>query len=427
MSRIAVLTIGDELLNGDLPDSNTADIGRLLAGASYQVIESVTVGDDDEQIATALQRLAGLYRVVIVTGGLGPTDDDRTARAAARACGRPLQLNDRALAQIRERFRERNRPMHPRNEKQALLPARATVLTNRLGTAPGFHLRSDSADLYFLPGVPSEMRGMLVDEVLPAISRNLPEPTPMARQILSVYGLAEPEVEERIVRHGLPSGVDLAFAVNFGMVEVKLFARGPEAASLVDRGELQVRQALGDFVVGVGTETLAGNTARLLLLSECTLALAESCTGGLIAELLTGQPGASGFLERAVVTYANSAKTALLGVPAELLEQHGAVSADCARAMARGVRERAATDIGLAVTGIAGPDGGNPEKPVGTVFIALDSAGEERVERFRFHGDRHQIRLRSAHAALDWLRRFAGGRVRGNSYILNPAQLIGKR
>lgn len=407
MPRIAILTIGDELLNGDLVDSNTAAIARALGEWDYTVSESATVGDQERQIEMALQRLAASHPLVIVTGGLGPTDDDRTARAAARAFNRPLSLNDQALQQVRDRFRDWNRPMHPRNEKQALLPGKTGILCNRTGTAPGFHLHSQGTDLYFLPGVPSEMQEMLETQVLPQIRRNYPDPPPAAQRLVSVFGLPEPDVEGRIQQQGLPAGVNLAFTVRLPLVQVKLQACGPAAASLVDRAELEVRKALGDYVVGIGAETLAGNTARLLRLAGRSLALAESCTGGLITQLLTEQPGASEFLERGVVTYANTAKMALLGISGALIEQQGAVSAACARAMARGVREQAGTDIGLAVTGIAGPDGGCPDKPVGTVFIALSTREQERLERFQFPGDRSQIRLRTACTAIDWLRRLA--------------------
>lgn len=405
--NIAILTIGDELLNGDLADTNTALIARILGAQSLPVRESATIGDRDNDIVTALQRLAGNHHAVIVTGGLGPTDDDRTARAAARAFNRPLSLNNQALQQIRERFRSWNRTMHPRNEKQALLPGRATVIPNITGTAPGFHMRIGETDLFFLPGVPSEMRVMLDDSVVPALLERFTEAPLRLQSLLTVFGLPEADVENRIRRTGLPDGIELAFAVEFPYVQVKLRASGDDAMSLVNRAELAVRKALDDFIVGYGEETLAGTTARYLSARGLTLALAESCTGGLIATLLTDQPGASAFLERGIVSYANTAKTDCLGVPATLIADHGAVSAECALAMARGIRNAARTDIGLAVTGIAGPDGGTADKPVGTVYLAVAGPAEEKVERFSFHGSRGQVRLRSAATALDWLRRLA--------------------
>jgi nicotinamide-nucleotide amidase len=408
---IAILTIGDELLNGDTADTNKATIARFLADHSFAVREAATIGDAELDIVSALRRLADAADVVIVTGGLGPTEDDRTARAAAKAFHRNVTLNERALESIRERFRAWGREMHPRNEKQALLPSRSTVIVNQNGTAPGFLLQDDETELYFLPGVPAEMERMLAEFVLPRLQSRWPDPPQQIRRSVSVFGLSEPQTEERLLQAELPSGVEVAYNVTFPIVKVKLRASGPDAEHRIDRAELTVRRALGDAVFGVGDESLPGNTARLLRLAGLTLSLAESCTGGLIAKLLTDQPGASQFLERSVVSYANSAKSALLGIPAALIEHYGAVSGTCAREMARGVRRTAGTDIGLAVTGIAGPDGGSVEKPVGTVFIAMDTVDETRVERFRFHGDRDRVRLRTACTALDWLRLHAARRI----------------
>ncbi len=405
--KIAILTIGDELLNGDLADTNTAAIARILMDSSLPVCEAATVGDRKETIAAALQRLADTHDAVIVTGGLGPTEDDRTSKAAAHAFVRPLVLNDKALKQIRARFRAWKREMHPRNEKQALLPGRSEVITNQNGTAPGFHLQSNQADLYFLPGVPREMLAMLVEYVMPSLLSRFPNPPLQCQRVMSIFGLAEPDVEARINRNGLPDGVELAFNVDLSMVQVKLRAKGESAQKLVDRAELTVRKTLGDYVVSIGSDSLAGNTARFLSIASLTLALAESCTGGLIAKLLTDQPGSSAFLERSIVSYANSAKLDCLHVTQEILDHHGAVSAECAEAMAKGVHAAAHTDVALAVTGIAGPDGGTIDKPVGTVYLAMVSPWEERVERFNFHGNRDQVRLRTACTALDWLRRLA--------------------
>jgi nicotinamide-nucleotide amidase len=229
----------------------------------------------------------------------------------------------------------------------------------------------------------------------------------MATQRLTVYGLAEPVVEDRLEQAGLPEGVTLAYTVDFPLVKVRLAAEGDDAQQRVDRAELLARRALDLHLVALGDDTLAGTTARLLTAAGLTVAVAESCTGGLISKLLTDQPGASSFFERGAITYANTAKTGWLKVPAPLLARSGAVSSECACAMARGIRRAAGTDLGLAVTGIAGPDGGTPEKPVGTVFLALATATGEEVRELHCLGDRHRIRLRSACEALDWLRRQA--------------------
>jgi len=409
--KIAILTIGDELLNGDLADTNTAAIARRLFTESLPVQEAATTGDREADIAAALQRLAASYDAVVVTGGLGPTEDDRTAKAAAIACKRPLVLNDRALQQIRERFRSMQRRMHPANEKQAMLPGRSTVIANRNGTAPGFHLRHHAAELFFLPGVPREMLAMLDEYVVPLLLERFPDPPLLCQQTITVLGLPEPEVEARIISASLPAGVELAFNVELPAVRVKLRTRGKDASKLLDRAEVIVRRALGEHIVCLGDETLVEATVRHLKSAGFSLSLAESCTGGLVAKLLTDQAGASSFLERSVVTYANSAKIDCLHVPADIIEQHGAVSAACAVAMARGVKTASRTDIGLAVTGIAGPDGGTDDKPVGTVFMAINGPYGERVERFLFPGNRDQVRMRTACIALDWLRRQAMQRI----------------
>lgn len=409
--KIAVLAIGDELINGEMADTNTACIGRLLGAHGLVLRESRAVADVEVDIEETLLDLAARRDVVIVTGGLGPTADDMTARAAARAFQRRLMLSEEALRLVREHFARTGREMHPRNDKQALLPQKAVILPNPAGSAPGFLLHEKGKELFFLPGVPSEMAAMLEESVLPRLRERSGGELPLRERVLKVFGLAEPKVEERLERAGLPEGVVLAFGVDFPFVHAKLRASGEKAETLLDRAELAARQALEDFVVAAGEQTLAGNVAQMLTAAGRTLALAESCTGGLVAKLLTDIPGASAFLERGAVTYANSAKQDWLGVPATVLETEGAVSEACALAMARGVRRAAGTDIGLAITGIAGPSGAAPGKPVGTVCIALCADGEEKSGSYRFGGGRDQVRLLSACMALEWLRRYLGARL----------------
>jgi nicotinamide-nucleotide amidase len=257
------------------------------------------------------------------------------------------------------------------------------------------------------------MLAMLKDYIVPSLLQRFPDPPIRCQRTVGVFGLPEPTVESRINRNGLPEGVELAFNVEFPVVQVKLRSRGEDAQRLTDRAELAVRKALGNYVFGIGNDTLAGSTARLLSTAGLTISLAESCTGGLIAQLLTDQPGASAFLERSIVSYANSAKIDCLKVDQEVLDRHGAVSPECAEAMANGVRSAAGTDISLAVTGIAGPDGGTADKPVGTIYLAMISPQGKRVERFNFSGNREQIRLRTACTALDWLRRQAMAQLSG--------------
>lgn len=402
---IAVLTIGDELLDGSLSDSNTARIATQLGAHGLVLRESLTIGDREADIITALLSLVKQQDVVIVTGGLGPTADDLTARAAAKAFNRRLVLNDEALQQIREYFLTLGRPMHPRNEKQALMPQQVMVMANRVGTAPGFILHQDGHDLFFLPGVPEEMSAMLAAEVLPHLRQRSSGHGRQQERLLRVFGLSEPKIEALIEQAGLPTDIRIAFGVAFPFVLLKLRASGEAASALLEQAETVARQALGDCVVADGNDSLAAVVGRQLTAAGLTLALAESCTGGLVSALLTEIPGASAFLQCSAVVYANRAKQDLLGVSSEILEQEGAVSEACALAMAQGMRRAAGSDLALAITGIAGPDGGTAQKPVGTVFLALCAEGLEQVKGYRFGGNREQIRLLAANMALDWVRR----------------------
>ena len=402
--KIAVLAVGDELLNGEISDTNTRRIALALATRGLFLREAMSVGDDVDYIAEALQELGARRQVVIVTGGLGPTHDDMTTRAAAKAFRRPLVLNDEALSQIHAHFRRTGREMHAGNEKQALLPHKATVIPNPVGSAPGFRLQTDDCTLYFLPGVPAEMEAMLEASVLPLLQASLPAAI-FVERIFTLLGAAEPQVESLLAAAALPAGVQVGFGVTFPLVYLKLRASGGDAEELLDRSEPLVLRAVGDYLVARGKETLASVIAKLLIQSGETLSLAESCTGGMIAAQLTDIPGASAFLERGAVTYADKAKVGWLKVPAWMIEQEGAVSATTAKLMARGVRRAAATDFGLAVTGIAGPAGGTTEKPVGTVYMALATAAGERVVCHHFGGSRDEIRRLSAAHALDLLRR----------------------
>jgi len=404
---IAVLTTGDELLNGDLADTNTGAIAALLARHGYRLRCSLSVPDHEKEIEAALRYLVGQMQAVIVTGGLGSTSDDLTARAAARALGQSLVINEEALAMIRNYFSRRNREMEPINERQALLPQYAIPLANDLGTAPGFWLREPGCDLFFLPGVPNEMKAMLEHSVLPALQEMHPASAPLQQRCLKLFGLPEPKIELMIPYDQLPEGVRVAFALEYPLVLVRLKAGGDAAEFQLDQAEALLIRALGDHLMARDGETPEGNVGKLLSAAGLTLSLAESCTGGLIASMLTSQPGSSAFFERGAVTYADTAKLDWLQVPLPLLRQHGAVSEPCARAMAIGLKRAADTDLALAVTGIAGPDGGTPEKPVGTVYLAMATPDGVHVKGYRFTGDRHKIQRMSAFMALEWLRRFA--------------------
>jgi nicotinamide-nucleotide amidase len=403
---IAVLTTGDELLNGELTDTNTGTIAAILSRYGYRLRCSLSVPDQEKEIEAALRYLTQHVQVVIVTGGLGSTGDDLTARAAARATGQRLAINEQALEMVHDWFRKRNRQMEPANERQALLPIEARPLPNPLGTAPGFRLRHGSCELFFLPGVPSEMQAMFDQGVLPVLQQLYPSSAALQQRTYKLFGLPEPKIDALIPYQQLPDGVEVAFALDYPLVIVKLRAEGDDAAQKLDLAEALLQQSLGENIMARDGESPEGNVGKLLINAGLSLSLAESCTGGLVASMLTSQPGASAFLERAAVTYADSAKLDWLQVPLPLLQQHGAVSEQCARAMAIGLRHATGTDLALAVTGIAGPDGGTVEKPVGTVYLALASSEGVHVKGYRFNGDRNKVQRMSTFMALEWLRRF---------------------
>ncbi|MBI1922116.1 MAG: competence/damage-inducible protein A [Geobacter sp.] len=406
--KIATLSIGDELLFGETVDTNAGHIAAGCFESGMRVVRHLAVGDDEGEITDALQWLASRYDAVIATGGLGPTGDDLTARAAARAFGVRLALNEAALGHLREFFLKRNLPMSPACEKQALLPARAGVIPNPVGTACGFNFMYEGCRFHFLPGVPREMERMLAETVIPAMQKELAGGPALRTRILKVFGHPEVELERMLgdLRLICPD-LQLAFCVEFPEVHVKLRISGEplEADRRLAELAARVRERLGDSLFAEGGETIDTVVARLLREKKATLALAESCTGGLLAKRITDVSGSSAYFLQGMVTYSNEAKTRLLQVPAGLIAGRGAVSAEVARAMAEGVRKSARSKIGLAITGIAGPEGGSDDKPVGTVFIALAASSGTIAREYRFHGDRERIRSIASFAAMDWLRK----------------------
>lgn len=402
----AVLTIGTELTRGELVDSNATWLAAQLTALGFEVIEIDTVDDDRGRIVEALQRLAARARVVIVTGGLGPTTDDLTAECAAIVAGVDLVPDEASLEAMRRRFAAVGRPLTPSNAKQAHLPRGAEVLGNPVGTAPAFGVVLGQARCYFMPGVPAEMRHIFEDLVTPRIG-------PLAEAdsyqiILRTYGLPESVVGDRLA--GLEAqhpGLTIGYRASFPEVEVKVLVRAQDrgtARAAAEQVAAEVRTRLGDHVYGEDGDTFAAAVGRALRSRGYTLAVAESCTGGLIGALLTEVPGSSDYLLFDAVTYSNASKERVLGVPSEVLIGHGAVSAECAARMAEGVRHVAGADVAVACSGIAGPGGGTPHKPVGLVVFALATAeGTEVVEK-RFQGDRARVQRAAAFFALSMVR-----------------------
>jgi nicotinamide-nucleotide amidase len=407
--RIAVLSIGDELLWGEIVDTNFARIAARCYDVGLPVTAHRTVGDDEAAIAAALGELAAGADALIVTGGLGPTSDDLTAAAAAKASGVELERNEAALAHVRHMAGRFGGDLPPANEKQALIPTGAVLIDNPLGTACGFSFDLAGCRCFFLPGVPREMERMLEESVLPEILALRRSPLVCRTLVFTVFGPSEAELGTRL-EGALPGGrgVTIAYCVSFPEILVKLRATGTSetgVAAALDTAVSIVRPLLGEDLVAEGEEGLDAVLARLLKERGVTLALAESCTGGLLAGRITAVAGSSAYFLEGAVTYANAAKVRVLGVPEPLLAEKGAVSPETAEAMAAGMRRAAGSDLALAVTGIAGPDGGTPDKPVGTVYIALADSGGCLVRHCLFRGSREEIRTITAYTALDWLRR----------------------
>ena len=405
-AAVELITIGNELLLGETVDGNSAWLGRELAAAGIRVQRRATVGDDEDAIVDAVQSALRRAEVVICTGGLGPTHDDLTRSAVARLFQRDLRIDEALLESIRARFRSRGLEMAPINRVQAEVPTGAIVLPNARGTAPGLVVEDGARAVILLPGVPFEMRGLVREHVLPYLARRWPDrPHPILSRMIRTTGIAESRLAEKLgaaVDEAAP--VTVAFLPDVTGVDLRLTSWGAlpaeAAVAAFDACERRVRELVGRYVYATGEEDLVAGVGAALRAAGRTLAVAESCTGGLLAKRLTDPAGASDFFLGGVVAYANEVKVAQLGVLPGTLDAHGAVSEATAVEMARGARQRFGADAALAITGVAGPGGGSEEKPVGLVFIAAAVDEEIEARRYHFGGDRDEIRGRSAQAAL---------------------------
>lgn len=399
----AILLIGTELVRGELRDKNGHSIAGRLAELGYEVRELRTVDDDISRIAQTLTALGSRYDFLFVTGGLGPTSDDLTAAAAARAIGRELTLDARSLERIRAAFQKAGVPMHPMNDKQALFPEGASVLDNELGTAPGFACTIGRARAFFTPGVPREMEHIFEERILPS----LPKPeAPLFIERLSVFGLPESTVAGRVESVARDFPVTLGYRAGSHEIEVKIQGQAtpgepPELArARTVAARDRAAELLGDALIVQGRVELAEHFGNSFKERNISVGFAESCTGGLVSHLITAVAGCSACFFGSVVCYDNRVKEGTLGVSSEILERHGAVSEECAVAMARGAIRALGVDVGISITGIAGPSGGSPEKPVGLVHFAAASGDLLLTRRVEFRGDRAQIQRRAATRAL---------------------------
>jgi nicotinamide-nucleotide amidase len=399
----AVLCTGTELTRGELVNTNATWLADALTTLGFEVAQIETVGDDRNRIAGALVRLGQDHDIIVCTGGLGPTTDDLTTEVVASVLGVPLVRDEPSLEKIRARFQRAQRTMTVSNEKQADFPSGAAILPNERGTAPGFAVTVGRALAAFLPGVPSEMQRMFEASVVPKLAAIPRLETHQIR--LRTYGLPESAVNDRLRGIEATHGVTIGYRARIPEIDVKVLATGERAEGRVVAATADVRAALGDAVYGHGETSFPATLLAELGARQATLALAESCTGGMVAELLTDVPGSSRVVLGGVVAYSNAAKVTLLGVDPALLATHGAVSEPVARAMAEGARARFGSTLSAAVTGIAGPDGGTAEKPVGLVHFAVASERGTSVKALHFTGNRSDIRKRAAFAALALLRR----------------------
>lgn len=406
--NVELITTGSELMLGFVLNTHQQWLCRELANLGYAVIRQVAVSDASSDIRQAIAEALPRTRIIITTGGLGPTSDDRTRDVIAEMLGRRLTEDPAVLRHIQTFFTTRNRPMPVTTRVQAMVPEGARVLENRHGTAPGLVLQHGNGVLIMLPGPPRELRPMFTDQVAPLLLKELPPVADFACRTLRSTGLGESLVEERISRLLTPlvqAGLEIGYCARVGEVDVRLAARGPTAATLVQEAENLVSRLLSEYIYGAEPETLESVVVRLLTEKKQTLTLAESCTGGFIAHRVTNVPGASGVLLAGLVTYSNEAKQTFLGVRAETLATHGAVSEPVAREMAEGARTRTAATFALSVTGIAGPSGGTPEKPVGTVFVGLSTGSKTVVKKLLNRYDRDTFKFVTSQQALDLLRR----------------------
>ena len=412
LSRAAILAVGSELLTPSRVDTNSLFLTEQLNLLGIEVAFKIVVGDDRDELAEAVRTALNRVDLVVCTGGLGPTDDDITRDVVSQVLNRPLAEEEALTARIRSRFESRGMQMPEINRRQAMVPAGARVLDNRNGTAPGLWLEQDGRVVLLLPGPPREVEPIVARLVEGALGERAPG-LALVRRIIRITGRTESHTEEvlrPVYAEWASSAIPVSATIlaSLGQIELHLSVRTAtraQANTALDEASTRVAAELGSDVYSVDGRSLEHVVGDLLLQAGLRIAVAESCTGGLITSRLTDVAGSSRYVDQAVVAYANDAKVSLLGVPAHTISDHGAVSEAVAVAMAGGIRARAGVDVGVGVTGIAGPGGGTEEKPVGTVAIAVRTAHATRSRMTRFIGGREQVKFQASQAALDMVRR----------------------
>lgn len=407
--KAEIIAVGSEMLTPYRLDTNSLYLTDELNQLGIRVIHKAVVGDAPEQMRSSFCHALDRAELIVASGGLGPTDDDRTRETVAELLGRKLHRDEAVLRGIQERFRRFGRAMPEINTRQAMVPEGATILPNPRGTAPGLWLEANCTVVVLLPGVPNELRAMFEAEVRPRLAK-LGHHDRLFTRDLRITGLPESEVEQRVrpLYALYPETETTILAAPTG---IQLHPRiwsddATKAKNQLDEIVERMGLALGEHLYSTRGESLEEVVASELTENRATIAVAESCTGGMLAERLTNVPGSSNYFVGGVVCYANELKTALVGVPPELIEAKGAVSPEVAMALADGIRKRTGATLGVGVTGIAGPGGGSPEKPVGLVHISIADERGPRERAFRFPGDRERIRIQAAQTALDTVRRY---------------------
>jgi nicotinamide-nucleotide amidase len=419
--KACILAIGSEMLTPFRVDTNSLFITDRLNAIGYDVRLKAVVADDVSELARVIESALGWVDLLVITGGLGPTEDDMTRDAVARVLGIPLDVDETIVERIRERFARRGMTMPGINRRQAMVPRGADVLPNPNGTAPGLWLEKGGTALVLLPGPPREMKPILeavIAERLAPKSKG----SGLFRRVLKITGRAESDVDAQAqpvygmwTTQAVP--ISTTILAVLGQIELHLTAQASnkaDAEGALDAAVQELQDVLGPAVYSIDGRALEVVVGDLLREHTMTIAVAESCTGGLLASRLTDVPGSSDYMDRGVVCYSNQSKTDLAGVPEALIREHGAISEPVAKAMAEGIRSRAGTNIGIGITGIAGPGGGTPEKPVGTVAVAVAVDDEVRVRTFQFIGNREMVKFQAAQSALNMTRlmllRLPGGR-----------------
>ncbi len=403
-----IITIGDELLIGQTIDTNSAWIGAELSSIGFMVVQITSISDNKDAIIRTLAEKTGKTDVVLITGGLGPTSDDITKQTLCQFFETRLAFNEEVFRGIEQMMKRRNWPMNLSNRKQAEVPESCRVLTNDVGTAPGMWFEKEETIFISMPGVPHEMKHIMKEHVIPELQRRFRSQTIIHRNIMT-YGTSESRLAEKLTgfEKELPEFIKLAYLPSFGVIKLRLTATGDSGRQLSDVIEDQVKKLyviIPEYIYGENEESLEMATGRLLAERGASLSVAESCTGGEISHLITTVPGSSVYFMGSVIAYANSVKTQLLGVPQDILASHGAVSKETVELMAEGVRKLFNTDFAVATTGIAGPDGGTSEKPVGLVWIAVADRSRVISEKLIYGNDRVINIRRFSYAALNLLR-----------------------